>query len=41
MLLIYGENMKKNVPKFMLNNLGNSMTKTRFSQHVQKAEHIN
>ena len=35
-LLIYGINMK-NVSKF----IRNSMTKNRFSQHVQKTEHIN
>ena len=35
MLLIYGENMKKYVSKFMLNILRNSMTKNRFL-HVQK-----
>ena len=33
--------MKKYVSKFMYNNLRNSMTKNRLSQHVQKIEHIN
>ena len=34
-LLIYGENMKKYVSKFMKKNLRNSMTKNRFLQHVK------
>ena len=40
-LLIHGKNMKEYVPKFMQNILRNSMTKSRFLQHVQKTEHIN
>ena len=40
-LLIYRENMKKYVSKFMQNNLRNSMTKNKILQHVQKTEHIN
>ena len=31
----------KNMSKIMQNNLINSITKNRFSQHVQKTEHIN
>ena len=40
-ILIYGKNMKKDVSKFMQNNLRNFMTKNTFLQHVQKSEHIN
>ena len=40
-LLIYGENMKKYVSKFMQNILRNSMTNNRFLKHVQKTERIN
>ena len=39
-LLIYGENMKKYVSKFMQNILRNSMTNNRFLKHVQKTERI-